>query len=200
MALECIEGPEVEPVSLADLRAWTKTTGNDAVLTACGVAARQHVENWTGRALITSIWRLTLRDFPLGVIQLPRTPLQAIESVTWRDKAGDAQTMIDYVVGLAAGTIEPLHRWPVAGDFPDAGVIEFTAGYGDEPEDVPEPIRTAIKMLAGDMASLARDNLVERVTAGDGNVTRSESYSPALAALANKTMSRLLGNYRTFHA
>ncbi len=62
--LERIAGPDIEPVTLAELktniRAFDSTTGDDDLLSALIVTAREWVEDFTGRALIDQEWRLTI--------------------------------------------------------------------------------------------------------------------------------------------
>lgn len=153
MALELTTPPASEPVTLDELKAWARvdSTDDDDLLTANGVAAREHVERWLGRQLVTATWTLTMRDFPSGLIRLPRPPLQSISSIKWKDTDGTLSTMDagDYLVDTAAdpGTVEPATSWPKPGDFPDAIQIAFVAGFGD-PADVPENIKIAIKALA----------------------------------------------------
>jgi len=70
--LERITQPEVEPVTLAEmkrhLRAFSSVTDEDADITALIVGAREWAEHYTGRALIDQQWRLTIdsRGAPVG--------------------------------------------------------------------------------------------------------------------------------------
>ncbi len=62
--LEPISGPEIEPVTLTEmksnLRTFDSSTGEDDLITGKMVAAREWVEDFTGRALIDQTWRLTV--------------------------------------------------------------------------------------------------------------------------------------------
>ena len=62
--LERVTQPEVEPVTLAEmkrhLRAFAQATSLDNDISALIVAAREWAEDYTGRALIDQMWRLTL--------------------------------------------------------------------------------------------------------------------------------------------
>jgi hypothetical protein len=66
--LERVTQPEVEPVTLAEmkrhLRAFSSVTDEDSDITALIVAAREWVEDYTGRALIDQQWKLTLNGRP----------------------------------------------------------------------------------------------------------------------------------------
>lgn len=63
------ESPEVEPVSLAEmklhLRAYDDITAEDAMITEMIREAREWVEDYTGRALVDQQWRLSV-DFTGG--------------------------------------------------------------------------------------------------------------------------------------
>ncbi|MDT3686759.1 MAG: hypothetical protein RO009_17145 [Pseudorhodoplanes sp.] len=103
------------------------------------------------RALITQTWQLRLHRFP-RVVELPLPPLQEVLEVSYRDPAGTLQTLPETAFQVAGigdegkGRIEPLagSYWPETGDYVEAVLITFRAGYGDTPEDVPATIRSAI--------------------------------------------------------
>jgi len=85
-------------------------------------------------------------------------PVQAVTSIEYVAPDGSTNTLApsDYRVrGL--NTIQPATvapaagtAWPEIADDPEAITVTFTAGYGDTPADVPDPIRHAIKLLATD--------------------------------------------------
>lgn len=62
--LERVTGPEIEPITLAEmkrsLRMFASVTTEDADVTNLIVAAREWVEDYTGRALVDQSWRLTI--------------------------------------------------------------------------------------------------------------------------------------------
>lgn len=71
-ALERLTQPDIEPITLAEmkvsLRAFTQVTALDNDITSLIQGAREWVEDFTGRALIDQVWRLSLGDevFPFG--------------------------------------------------------------------------------------------------------------------------------------
>ena len=80
--------PTVEPVTLAELQAHARVDDSevDAYLTALIAGARQWVEEWLQRQLVTATWTLTLDCFPRdGIIELPRPPLLAVTTVNYYD-------------------------------------------------------------------------------------------------------------------
>jgi uncharacterized phiE125 gp8 family phage protein len=108
-----------------------------------------------GRALITQSWRLTLDCFPPEIV-LPLPPCQAVLEITYLDPAGAPQTLaaeayeVFGIGGADPARIRPVFgtSFPAARRWPDSVMVEFRAGYGDAEGDVPEPLRTAIKLHA----------------------------------------------------
>ena len=85
------------------------------------------------------------------MIDLPRPPLQSVESIQYIDTAGNVQTLApeDYVVDASSGEIGRValawnRFWPITRCSINSVVIQFTAGYGDAAEDVPQAIRQGI--------------------------------------------------------
>jgi uncharacterized phiE125 gp8 family phage protein len=160
--LSLVTAPTVEPVALEDAKLQVRETvdDNDALIQSLIVAARQHVESFTGRALIDQTWDLQQDGFPgARSIWLPKAPLRSIASVSYRDQDGTVQTWsstnytVDAPVGPAAqtgrispnfGVIYPTTQW-----VPNAVVIRFVAGYGATAATVPEAIKAAMKLLIG---------------------------------------------------
>lgn len=162
MGLQIITPPSGTPVSVEEAKLYSRVSGDaeDDLLETLIASATDHVQQATGRQFVTATFALTMRNFPLNLIEIPRSPLVAVESVKYRDDAGTLQTLVantDYLVDAAAEppTIEPVRDWPSTGDFPDAVQIQFSAGYPDSnsPPDitanVPARAKVAIKALAG---------------------------------------------------
>ncbi|MEE2567331.1 head-tail connector protein [Hyphobacterium marinum] len=165
MTLQILAPPGVEPVSLDQAKAFLRVThaDEDQLITDLIVAARERVEAETGRALITRTCRETLDDWavegrfsPPGTLKLPSPPLQAVTGITLI-AADDSETVWsadDYIVD----TDSDPGRIAVRGrsGFPRpgrriAGIrIDFTAGYGDGPEDVPAALKEAVLRLVGE--------------------------------------------------
>lgn len=166
MNLSLLTPPEVEPISLQEAKAFLKfeEDDEDALILSLITAARQELEATTNRAFITQTWRYKLNRFDQPYIRIPVAPVQSIAAFSYLDANG-------VVVNLGAGspfvldsdyvldsTSEPARlrpaygvSWPSSRLDYDAITIDIEAGYGDEPTDVPEPIRTAIKYRVNDM-------------------------------------------------
>lgn len=160
MGLERVAAPALEPVSLEEAKEHIRVMDQtqDGLVDVLIVAAREMAETLSGgRQYITAQWKSTLCMFPYcgGMIELPKPPLQSVESIKYVDMAGTLQTLSPSVYQVVTsgqvGAIVTKYGqfWPDTREEADAVRIEFTAGYGDEPEDVPATIRHAVKLLVG---------------------------------------------------
>jgi uncharacterized phiE125 gp8 family phage protein len=156
MSTVIVTAPAAEPVTLAEVKSQRNITGNDhnAELTRLISAARQYVENYTGRALITQTWDLFLDKFEKK-IELPFPVLQSVTTVKYTDTGGVQQTLSNtlytVVTNSEPGYIVPayLEDWPDVREVPDAVEIQFVAGYGAASTDIPQDLRHAVLLLIG---------------------------------------------------
>ncbi len=156
MALVMTAAPAAEPISLAEAKAHLRVDSDDedALLGSLIVAGRAFVEKTLARALITQEWSLYLDAWPRGgTVMLPIAPVQEVTAVRVYDP-GDMPTDVDEDSYSVDALSEPARLLLSAGGMQllparllNAYEVAFTAGYGDEASDVPEPIRQAIKLL-----------------------------------------------------
>ena len=149
--LRVIAAPTAEPVSIAEARAHCKIDGtdDDAGIARRILAARTYVEQLTERAIPVQTLEMTMDDFPIGTIELPRAPAASVTSIKYTDTNGAQQTVSasDYV--LDSSTVRPRvalafgKSWPATQQTAGNVIIRFVAGE-DQP---PEPIRQAILLL-----------------------------------------------------
>jgi len=176
--------PALEPVSLADAKAYLRIAhdDDDDVIAALIAAARLQVEARTRRALILQTWRLTRDVWPAGgALPILPVPLLSVKSVAVYDEGGMLQEIdlarfhIDTVgapaiLGFVRGAL------PAPGRINRGIEIDVEAGYGDEPEDVPEPLRQAIRLL------VAHWYENRRIIASSGEVASMPASVAALIA------------------
>lgn len=153
--LRRIQGPEVEPITLALARAQCKIdpdiTGDDELIETIYIpAAREQVEGRCKITLCESTWRYTLREFPTAAIELPRGPVIEVVSVSYLNGAGARVPYEDYQqsIDTMPASIFPAEAscWPFAMCGSGSVVIEYRAGYaglGSPPgaESVPAAIK-----------------------------------------------------------
>jgi len=156
MALVPISGPALEPVSLSDAKAHLRVddVAEDLLISSLITAARVHLEQTLGRALITQTWRLVLDAWPSGgTVQLAIVPLQSVSAVRVFDIDGNAQVIAptDYLVDTAGEPARLVHNasavFPAPGRAINGIEIDFVAGHGAAAGDVPQPLRQAVMLL-----------------------------------------------------
>jgi uncharacterized phiE125 gp8 family phage protein len=150
-----LTAPAVEPVALADAKAYLRVAidDDDAVIAALIAAARSHIEAQTRRALITQTWRL-IRDCwpPDGRIAVAPVPLRSVVAARIYD-AGGTTHAIDANVFIADKAAVPAILSIVPGTLTEPGraaagiEIDVEVGYGSAPADVPESLRQALLLL-----------------------------------------------------
>ena len=159
MAVKVITKPTVEPVSLEQAKAHLRvdTTDQDDLIEALITAARQRIEDETGRALITQTLEIAMDYFveppdlrfvtlpyitPAKAIALPRPPLQSLKRISYydgdgnevmlHDEVGSPTVISDLVVDTYSqpGRLVPASggSWPATQDRANAVVIRYVAG------------------------------------------------------------------------
>jgi uncharacterized phiE125 gp8 family phage protein len=160
MSLVRITPPASLPLSLQEVTAMARLDGEDPPLIAGYLrAATDHVEQYLGRALITSSWQYSTDCFPLyGFgIRIPIAPVQDVTEVRYVDLAGNVQVLSPEVYVVSGlGDVARIHlaggqSWPSIRHQPEAVTIDVVAGYGDDWNAVPEPIRSAIAAATRDL-------------------------------------------------
>ncbi len=158
MSLVANSAPAQEPVSLADAKAHLRvdSADDDALISRLITGARSELERGLGRALITQGWTYWLDAWPAGyAVALPLAPVQSVEAVR-------VYAMDDSFATLPAsgylldgmGSLPRLIRrgaiaWPQPLRPGNGIAIDFTAGHGALPTDVPAALRVALLVLVG---------------------------------------------------
>lgn len=210
MRLVLVDPPAVEPLDAAEVR--TRLGGipdslSDDAIAAFIKAGRETLDGPDGflqRALIAQTWKLLIDGgFPCGPIRIPLPPLISIVAVRFVDQSGDIQTLDESRYQVLEGSRPMLcpifgAEWPAARQQLNSVEVEFIAGYGDDPEDVPEPIRSAIALQVSHLRSLSAQNLFLSQDTVDG--VGSKQYivgGNAGAAIADQVRS-LVSFYKVY--
>lgn len=161
--------PTVEPVTLTEAKlhlrlattvalAETYTTEDD-LLTDMLAAAREQVERYLDRSLITQSRTLYLAAWPAGrYITLPYPPLKSVTGVYyWIDDAVAESTLaaadysVDTYVEPGRIVLDDDASWPTDTLRAMTPIrVVYTAGYGVA-TDIPAPVRAAIKLILTDL-------------------------------------------------
>lgn len=192
-----------EPITLADAKAYLRvdTSFDDTLIQSCIIAARQFVEDFTGLQLMPvtyqwqadmfptvasqflrfydiRLWDILQYNNPL-IIYLPRTPVSAINSISYIDPTGATQTLnpadpTQCIVDL--NSITPRLTPAVDGVWPDtqnqmaAVTINFTAGFsGGAPtftpalNTIPGTCMAAMRQIVADLYRFREINIEGRL-------------------------------------
>lgn len=146
-----------EPVSSSEFKTFARIDGTDedTLITALLKTARQMAEDYCERSFITQTWKLYGNNFPDEIL-LPRGKAISITSVKYSTTTALDSTFTDYNASLQndIGVIVPTESvtWPdTESEFPNSLEVIYTAGYGANASDVPEAIKTAIKLICSDL-------------------------------------------------
>ena len=156
LSIKLITPPVLEPVTLDEAKAWLKleSPDDDNVVMRLIAAARQMVERYTRRALLTQTWRLSYSQRSLQPsLVLPMAPACQIISRSVQSETG-SQGPIDLSgVWLDVGSEPPrlVFQKPYLANqclpFSSQSVtvtFDIRFGYGDQPSTVPEALKQAV--------------------------------------------------------
>lgn len=152
--------PDATPLTIEEAKKHLNVehADDDSYIESLIAAAVARLDGRAGilrRCLMTQTWRQDFDCFARSLL-LPLEPVSAIGSVTYKDASGVTQTVAPSSYALLEEDIGPVVRFvqaftvPAVADDGPAVSVTFTAGYGDEPEDVPQPIRHALLLLIAD--------------------------------------------------
>jgi len=146
-----ITAPTTEPITLAEAKLHLRVNNSleDSLITALIIAARQWVENYSMRPLMTQTLQANYDSIIDKEIRLNKFPIQSITSVKYIDLNGNEQTInsSNYTTDL----IRPIGRIlleniPSMKNTLNAFKIRFVAGYTSA-DLVPKTYRSAMLLL-----------------------------------------------------
>ena len=149
-----------EPVDLTEAKAWTRVEqdflDDDELIRGLIRSAREILQEMTGRLLLTQTWDLFLDGFPVcdQPIYMQRAPAASVTSISYVDEDGAIQVLASdkYKIDLTTTPhrILPAYdqSWPTTRDEIQSVTVRAIYGYG-KAKDVPEPLKSAIKLLVG---------------------------------------------------
>jgi uncharacterized phiE125 gp8 family phage protein len=183
-----VSHPDIEPVSLAEIKRHLRIdedmTEDDEDLDGLITAGRQHVERFTGLALIDQTFEVSLDAYPVsGVIRL-KAPLLSVATFEYSDDDGlyvaldDSEYVLDTLYREPRLVTAYGVTWPTTIAASNSVRIRYRAGFADRtgsptegPELVPGPLKTAIKLHAE--AYYDRDErMMEKLLAACDNLCR----------------------------
>ncbi len=169
--LTVVTAPADEPLGMTEVKDFLRLDDqvDDSFVRSFIIAAREWVENYTGRALITRTLKLSLdgvreadtalwegtkvgpyQTFYKNYIEVPQPPLIAVSSIVYYDDSDNQSTWASsnyYVDSVREpGRIVLRDGGTFPTDLRNANGIEvnYTAGYGTTPSSIPEALRVAM--------------------------------------------------------
>lgn len=172
MALIRTSDAATEPVTTAEAKTHLRVTGtdDDTYIGTLITAARQYVETFLNRALITQTWEWRLDGFSLWTLIVPMAPLISVTSIQYIDGEGTTQTLAttEYTVDAKSepARIAPAYGkyWPATRYEMNAVTITFTAGYGAA-SAVPFQIKQAILLVIGHLYERREETITGTIIA-----------------------------------
>jgi uncharacterized phiE125 gp8 family phage protein len=165
MNLEQIDTPEISEIlnilSIDELKKHQRTfsSAEDQVFSTAIQSAYNYLSGrfgWLNRTLLTQKWALRLPAFE-SAIEIPFSPVQSIESITYYDANNDLKTLAPAAYQLSLYDIVPeltptnSVSWPTTYARQDAVKIIYVAGFGNSAavKDKAFGVVTAMILLAG---------------------------------------------------
>lgn len=166
MRLTRVTAPEIEAITLADVKAYLSILdddeGRDGLISTMIGAVTDYLDGPSGilgRVICEQVWTLELASWPSEGQALPLEPLSAV-AVSYIDADGDSQVLsadnydLEGLGDLGAGSARPELTWADGATLPDLGTalypVKFTMTGGAATADaVPKGLRTPMIMLAG---------------------------------------------------
>ena len=149
-----------EPVTLSQAKAHLRVdiSDDDGYIGDLIQSVRTEYEDKHGVAFISQTWNLYLDAFVARKIKLPNWPLQSVTHIKYTPYGG-AQTTFSsgsYNVDVYSKPgwilLDSRSSWPTDELVDINGIeIQFVAGWGDDPSDVPMPIRQAMLLAIGNL-------------------------------------------------
>lgn len=95
MQVKVITPPAVEPVTVEEVKLHTRVAGDveDYLIAMWIRSARELIEEYQRRAIITQTLEVTMDSFPDSVFCLPRAPLQDLESFCYYTSDGEEKCL-----------------------------------------------------------------------------------------------------------
>ncbi len=148
-------GPLLEPLTVAEMKSFLRVDNDDEdiLISSLITAGRIHIEQRINRKLITQSWSWYLSEWPVkSEINLPIGPVQSVDAIQTYDAEGipgvwPAENYQVDIYSDVARIIQTNGSWPDSGNSVNGIEVQIVAGYGDNPSDVAEPIRQALRLM-----------------------------------------------------
>ncbi len=147
------QGPQIEPVTVAQLRDHLRLdSSEDNLLASLISSARMVVEAQSGVHLINQKWNFILDEWPQNHVALSQWPVISVDKInvigTEVELVSPETYRLETYARPATIWLNEGQIWPQIKRDKMGIVIEASIGYGARADDVPEPLRHVIMLLA----------------------------------------------------
>ncbi len=142
-SIRCIRDAECLPITLETAKKFLKinNTHEDELIVSLIKSATRIFENYTGRALILQDWQVLCKQFAKLSITLPIRPAVEVTKVELVDYYHKSTLFNSKHYTLELNSSELFFS---VIPFSNSVRIEYRAGYGNSPADIPDEIKTAL--------------------------------------------------------
>jgi len=160
LRIQVVQAASGDPVSLseASLHCRVDDARDHPALQGMIRAATKAAEQYLGKPILTRTYRQFFDAWPCGtVLELRRSPLVSVTHIKTYDDADAATTFAasNYYVDTVSQPGRIILRWsaswPNATRVANPIEVEYKAGFGAAPADIPADIRQAVLMLTANM-------------------------------------------------
>lgn len=154
-SLELATAPAEEPVTTAEAKDHLRVSSaaDDSYIAGLVTMARQTVEDYIGRQLITATYDLFLDAWP-RIIRPPKPPLQTVTSIEYTDTDGNTGQVWSSSLYQVDAKTHPARIMPVQGEtYPSVQAqtlnpikVRYVAGYGLQ-ANVPQKLKQGLLLL-----------------------------------------------------
>lgn len=171
--LELLTEPTIRPITREEvkdhLRIDQTNTSEDAFIDTLILMATEYYQSRSWRQLITATYIQRFDDFPAFSFELRKPPLQSITSIKYIDENEVEQTLPTSVFEVdtfsEVGRVQEAdgESFPTVNTQLNAVKVEYKAGFGDTRDNVPDLIKSTIKLI---VAHFYENRDMVRVTTG----------------------------------
>lgn len=159
--LETVTPPPVTPITLAEAKAnmIIEHSDDDTFITSLVAAASSWVASYLNIDVVKTDYKQSIDCFP-EIIELFRSPIQEVTSITYLDTDNVEQTLAtsEYEVDLYNREIYEAYNvsWPSTLSHRGAVRVNFSSGFytvgsSDFTADIPQDIKSACLLIVGDL-------------------------------------------------
>ncbi|MET0154824.1 MAG: head-tail connector protein [Rickettsiales bacterium] len=139
--LQALTQPSEEPIALGETKNYLRVDhdADDALIASMIAAVRQDAETYIGRSMIRRQWRVIFQDCAPQNFICPMGPVLSVDSMTTYDRETDETLAVDVENYYLAPGFDRLTC--IGALYADAITVDYTAGYGEGADDVPQGIK-----------------------------------------------------------